>query len=97
MKNFFACGLIPSIRRVYQVLFYISTFFLIDCLVNLMKVDASLRYYMIIVFAWACSYAVLLVLRALEFLIGRLFFLEQELANKNIINLPEQNKNNNYD
>lgn len=95
MKNFSACGLIPSIRRVYQVLFYISTFFLIDCLVELMKADAALRYYIIIVFAWACSYAVLLVLRALEFLIGRIFYLEQELVKKGVVQRPEQNENNN--
>ncbi len=95
MKNFNAWGLIPFIRRVYQVLFYISTFFLIDCLVNLMEVDAALRYYIIIVFAWACSYAVLIVLRALEFLIYRFFYLEQELVNKEIIKLSEQRQNNN--
>ena len=94
MKNFSACGLIPSIRRGYQVLFYISTFFLIDCLVELMKVDAALRYYIIIVFAWACSYAVLLVLRALEFLIGRMFYLEQELAARGVIDRQPPQQNN---
>ena len=95
MKNFSACGLIPSIRRVYQVLFYISAFFLIDCLVELMKTDATLRYYIIIVFAWACSFAVLIVLRALEFLIGRVFYLEQELVRKGVIQCPEQRENDN--
>ncbi|MBR1948175.1 MAG: hypothetical protein IKA30_00100, partial [Alphaproteobacteria bacterium] len=63
--------------------------------VQLMEVDVALRYYIIIVFSWACSYAVLLVLRALEFLIGRVFYLEQELVNKGVFQRPEQNENNN--
>ena len=94
MKNFNACGLIPSIRRGYQILFYISTVLLVIFLLRLPD-GTDLMYYIILFVAWACSYAVLLVLRALEFLIGKVFCLEQELANKGIIQRQEQQNSGN--
>ncbi len=93
-KGFLACGLVVKIRKAFQVFFYISLVAAIFIFIKLTKIDADFVYYAIIVFAYVCSYAVLLVLRALEHLIGRVFYLEQELAAKGIIDRKPPQQNN---
>lgn len=94
-KGLMACRLISRIRNVYQVLFYISLVAGVFVFMKLTSMEANFVYYAITVFSYICSYAVLLVLRALEHLIGRVFYLEQELAAKGIIDRqpPQQNEN----
>lgn len=94
-KGLMACRLISKVRRAFQVLFYISLVAAIFIFIKLTNIKADFVYYAIIAFAYICSYAVLLVLRALEHLIGRVFYLEQELASRGVIDRKPPQQNNN--
>ncbi len=93
-KGLMACALIPRIRKAFQVFFYVSLVVAVFIFIKLTKIDADFVYYAIIVFAYVCSYAVLLVLRAIEHLIGRVFYLEQELGSKGVIDRQPPQQNN---
>lgn len=92
-KGLIACGRVSTIRLIYQVCFYISLVVLINIII--MLDDVEFLYYIIIAFGCFCSYAVLLVLRALEYLARHFLCLEQELIEKRIVTIdyqpPQQN------
>jgi hypothetical protein len=83
--EFESYSMIPKIRKGYQIFFYASIVFYIFALILLVDAGAEFYTFVILVIAFLSSYAVLIVLRALENLIRRFFYLEQTLAKKGVI------------
>ena len=95
MKNYSACKSIALIRRIYQICFYIGLLGGVFIFLKLYGIKAEPLIYFLVAVAYVFSYAVLLVLRALEHLIGRVFYLEQELASRGVIDRKPPQQNNN--
>lgn len=95
MKNYSACKSIALIRRIYQICFYIGLLGGVFIFLKLYGIKAEPLIYCLVAVAYVFSYAVLLVLRALEHLIGRVFYLEQELAARGVIDREPPQQNNN--
>lgn len=92
IRGFKSCLLVSRIRLIYQIVFYLS----IIPVIILMKRNTDARvpdYNWLILIAYCSAYATLIVLRALEHTIVRLFTLEQELSAKGVIDnrLPPNN------
>ncbi|MBR0189102.1 MAG: hypothetical protein IJQ23_01795 [Clostridia bacterium] len=96
LKNESACKSIVIIRRIYQIVFYISIiafFFIINALRN---ANSNTFAYIGVIVGYVSSYFVLVSLRALEHLIKKMKILEQELSAKGIIDnrLPPNDTEN---
>ena len=87
-KGFKSCLRVSSIRLVYQILFYLC---IIPAIFFIKKNSDSgmsdLNWFIVI--AYFTAYINLILLRALEHVINRLFYLEYELSDKGIITRQE--------
>lgn len=96
IKQLNACGAITKIRKIYQIGFYLSLVAAVFIFLKLSGIEADFIFYFIVAVAYASAYAVLLLLRAVEHLIWRVFYLEHELATKGVIYRPSPQEQNNY-
>ncbi len=93
-NNFNAFKNVSIIRKIYQCCFYLSILIGIFIPIKSSVSQGDFFTDFLIIAAYISSYAVLLVLRALEHLIGRVLYLEQELAAKGVIDRQPQQQNN---
>ncbi len=97
-RNYSACKSISKIRLIYQICFYLGLIGALFIFLKLNAINAEFILYFTIALAYMFAYAVLIVLRVVEHLVERVFYLEKELVSRGVIppketQEPPQNNN----